>query len=294
MMHINRKPKNQNSETLSLKPIAIGGFLIVVVVIFYFSKTFIVDKNKQEALVETNQKKSENISVPMILPEDLQLLIYRKNHQLIDIRSATEFEIRHIENSKNMPLQSLKDRANILDKNIPVIIIDQVETREGKEAVQYLNKIGFSVKYLVGGINNFSEKGYSVISYGDPNSILDIAKVNPISPKEAQEKFIDEFGSIKFLDVRPRIQFEKYHIEGAINIPLEELEQRKSDIPISKMIVVDEDTVRSFQASVRLSDMNFIGVYCLTSSLEEFKNLIKGEGNASDSEKNENPEADKN
>ncbi len=267
--------KEKANESLSLKPIAIGALLIIMVIGIYFSKNFLFTKNEEDAVNEIVQEKSEKITVPMILSEDLQKLVYKDTHQIIDIRSTEEFKYSHIENSKNIPITKLKEQASKLDKNIPVIIIDQIETTQGKEATQYLEELGFSSRYLIGGITNFSKEGFSIISFGDPNLTTDIVKVNPISSEEANQKAINESRLIKFLDVRSRKNYEKNHIQGSTNIPLEELEQKKNDIPVGKIIIVDEEPIRSFQSAVRLHDMNFIGVYYLESSLSKFKKYIE-------------------
>jgi rhodanese-related sulfurtransferase len=267
--------KRNSNKNLSLKPIAIGALLIIVVVGIYFSKNFLFTKDKEKIIDEVIQEKSEKITVPMILSEDLQKLVYKDTHQIIDIRSAEEFEYSHVESSKNIPIAKLKEQANKLDKNIPIIIIDQIETTQGKEATQYLEELGFSSRYLIGGITSFSKEGFSIISFGDPNLTTDIIKVNPISSEEANQKAINEPRLIKFLDVRSRKDFERNHIQNATNIPLEELEKNKRDIPVGKIIIVDEEPIRSFRSAVRLHDMNFIKVYYLESSLSEFKKYIE-------------------
>ena len=285
---MNHPQKYQPEEKLTLKPVIIGIILVVIVVGIYFGKNFLLNKKDATNTSElsTENKNSENLSVPMILPEDLNKLIYKRDQQIIDIRSSDDFKISHIENSQNFPIDTIKERINELDKDIPIIVIDESETKSGKEATGYLNKSGFSAKYLVGGIADFIGQGYPVISFGDPNSYTDIAKVDPISPQEIMDDIITS-KSIKFLDVRKKQDFEnKYHIENSVNIPLEEIESRKKEVPLSRIIVVDEDPIRSFQAAVRLNDMNFLGVYCLKTSLSEFKNYVE---NSSSSESETSP-----
>lgn len=264
-------------EDLSLKPIGIGFVLIIVVIIIFFSKNFLFKKEKSQKVIpeEISSEKPKDISVPMILPEDLRKVVAKDKSQLIDIREKAEFDFSHIENSKNIPLHSLKKETNSLEKNTPIIIIDRIETAEGKEITQYLNELGFSAKYLVGGIVNFSESGYSVISYGNPDSVIDIAKVNPISPEEMLNKVTNESNLLNIIDVRSQGKFKEHNLQGTINIPLEELEKRKKDIPAGKLIIIDEDPIRSFQGAVRLHDMNFIGVYCLKTNLSEFEKKIE-------------------
>jgi rhodanese-related sulfurtransferase len=77
------------------------------------------------------------------------------------------------------------------------------------------------------------------------------------------------------LDVRKKEDFSKKHIEGSINLPLELLEKNKQEIPLGKIVIIDENPVRSFQAAVRLYDMNMAGNYCLQESLSILEKITK-------------------
>jgi len=53
---------------------------------------------------------------------------------------------------------------------------------------------------------------------------------------------------------------------------LEELEKRKNDVPVGgNLVVVDQNPIRSFQAAVRLYDMNILGVLCLNEDLNNLR-----------------------
>jgi rhodanese-related sulfurtransferase len=70
-------------------------------------------------------------------------------------------------------------------------------------------------------------------------------------------------GEITLLDVRPTEEFAHSHLEGAINITLEELEERLGDFPKSKMIVAycrGTYCVLSYEAVQRLREKGFKAV----------------------------------
>ncbi len=70
-------------------------------------------------------------------------------------------------------------------------------------------------------------------------------------------------GEITLLDVRPTEEFAHSHLEGAINITLEELEERLGDFPKSKMIVAycrGTYCVLSYEAVKRLREKGFKAV----------------------------------
>ena len=58
-----------------------------------------------------------------------------------------------------------------------------------------------------------------------------------ISP-EAAKSILDTDHSAVFVDVRPKTDYDKEHIPGAISIPSEELQDRYSEIPTAAQIIV--------------------------------------------------------
>jgi hypothetical protein len=57
----------------------------------------------------------------------------------------------------------------------------------------------------------------------------------------------------------------------------EELEKRKSEIPSGKILIIDENPIRSFKASVRLTDMNILTNYYLTNPYSELKSAVENQ-----------------
>ena len=67
-------------------------------------------------------------------------------------------------------------------------------------------------------------------------------------------------GEITLLDVRPKEEYAHSHLEGAINITLEELEERLGDLPKSKMIVAycrGSYCILSYEAVKRLRERGY-------------------------------------
>lgn len=52
------------------------------------------------------------------------------------------------------------------------------------------------------------------------------------------EDMLNRGGDFTLLDVRPREEFSEGHLEGAVNIPFEELEERWYELPRERMVVV--------------------------------------------------------
>ncbi len=67
-------------------------------------------------------------------------------------------------------------------------------------------------------------------------------------------------GEITLLDVRPPEEYAHSHLEGAINITLDELEERLADLPKSKMVVAycrGSYCILSFEAVKRLREKGY-------------------------------------
>lgn len=87
---------------------------------------------------------------------------HRAQVQLIDVRSATEFdgELGHIEGARLLPLDELRARAGELKDDLPIVAVCQSGARSAM-ATAILKKAGLSkVANLAGGMIRWREAGY--------------------------------------------------------------------------------------------------------------------------------------
>ncbi|MCK5080620.1 MAG: hypothetical protein KAQ63_00515, partial [Candidatus Moranbacteria bacterium] len=249
--------------------------LIAVIAIFFVTKN--KSQNKKSVLeIEEQKLEQATFDVTFINPKETYAAIQKKEYLIVDIRNPENFSENHIESSINIPLQKLLDSENRLNKDQTIIIVETQETQDGKKITSQLQDKGYKLNYLKGGLYNYIGIGYALVSYGDVNSAHDRAKVSLVdltelgSRLQAGERFI-------YLDVRSKSAFDKDHFANAINVPLENLEKNKGDVPTGKLLIIDEDPARSFQAAVRLNDMNFLTVYYLTNKYSEFKEAVQNQ-----------------
>ncbi len=262
-------------------PILVAFIATIILLFLMIVVFFAIKKNsaRNESILETEEQKiedTEKYNVTFIDPKGVFDAIRKNNFLIIDIRSSFEFEELHIESSINLPIENLDTNNQNLDKNKTLLIVEKEETNQGKKIVDLLKKSGFKANYLRGGLIEYLNQGYVLISYGDVTSTEDRAKVNPVDLETLGKRLIDGERFV-YLDVRNEKDFEKDYFKNAINIPLEKLEQDKKNIPTGKILIIDENPSRSFQASVRLNDMNILGTYYLINSYSEFKEAIKNE-----------------
>lgn len=267
------KPQPPSSNALFIKPFIIGLVLIGLIIAAFMYKNNLKQKESEDirAKIEQESKKEQDVEVDFASSNETYKAIDSNTFQLVDIRQPTEYDLKHIESSINIPLSTINQDIHLINQRKIVIIIDRKDSSEGRIFTNHLKNEGLKVKYLEGGIIKYAQDGYALISKGSPASSQDLVKVTSLSAEQIKEKIISG-ELIAFIDTRTQAIYEEGHIFSAINIPLEELERRKRDLPRRKIVVYDDDPLRSFRAAVRLFDMSVFGVY---NSLDNYQTLKK-------------------
>ena len=95
----------------------------------------------------------------------------------------------------------------------------------------------------------------------EENENITIAEVKPISPEEVYE-IIQNEEDYFIVDVRTREEYDSGHIEGALLLPIQELEDRLTELPVDKPIIVYcQSGDRSSTAANILVENGFKQVY---------------------------------
>ncbi|WP_096186347.1 rhodanese-like domain-containing protein [Evansella halocellulosilytica] len=93
--------------------------------------------------------------VKQIDTNELKELLKNKDPQFVDVRTQGEFSRYHIQGFKNIPLQQLSKKANMLNKNHEVVVICQSGVRS-KKASKVLKKMGFKkIINVKGGVSTW-------------------------------------------------------------------------------------------------------------------------------------------
>ena len=84
------------------------------------------------------------------------LINEKESLELIDVRPSSDFQIQHIEGSKNIPFAQLAHRVNEIETSKKVVIVCKIGFLS-KQAILELDKIGFKTKAysLSGGITSW-------------------------------------------------------------------------------------------------------------------------------------------
>lgn len=269
---------NENTNThkkVYFNPIVIGVVLIALILSYFLWQTF--DEKRQ--LKNLDKKMTEEriaageINVETVSAEEVYQWIGNKHIQLIDIRSSSDYKIKHIESSINIPLETLtKSLANI-DTTKKNIIIDKENSREGQILTEHLQNQGLIARYLDGGILRYARQNYPLVNTGNPKNITDQMKVSLITADQIRDMLVE--GRIfSFVDTRHGGVFNADHINGSKNIPLEMIEGSKNALPSRTILLYDADPTRSFQAGVKLYDMGISNVYSCSDNYTILKKVL--------------------
>ena len=253
--------------------ISIGCALILLVFLITFFRWDNQNKN-EEPIISSGEEiyQYKKISFQEIQKKISPLVSEDEKVLIIDIREKENYQTEHIIDSKNVPLKKLSG-ADLNAENYNLIIIagHGIE-EENIEAAKILEQKGISnVAIFPGGFFAWKKNGGQTVSQGDPDSFTDQAKISSLSPENLKALLIENYDAY-ILDIRSQQSFSQGHIPQAVNIPLDSLESRRSEIPLTKEIVVYGSTnLQGFKAGVRLYDMNFFGAWVLDGGFLEWK-----------------------
>jgi len=94
---------------------------------------------------------------------------------------------------------------------------------------------GEDVTQLLGALRRTSERHLAEVDRIVAGYFNERDSLEPISRRELLAR--SEAGLVTVIDVRPEYEFEAGHIPGALNLPLDELEERLRDLPENQEII---------------------------------------------------------
>ena len=257
------------------RAIILGGMLVLLVGVYFIGRSIWFFYNqKNEALKKSELQETKD--VPLISPVTLREKIRNEEpFTLIDIRSREAYNIEHIPQAFSVPGGNLSSFTP-KDESVNVVIIYSEEDKATLAvAKETLRKKKFPYFFLEGGFENWKSGSNQTLSSGDPTSFIDQSKVTFISAAELKTLLENSDAHVFLLDVQSESNFQKKHIRGAKNIPLEELEERAKEIPAGREVVVyGSNELASFQGGVRLFDLNVFA----TKTLDGNANLTTASG----------------
>jgi hydroxyacylglutathione hydrolase len=180
----------------------------------YFPKNVIMNIKGYESIDDVIHRGTTAVTVT-----DVDKLIHEADVLVLDTRKPEEFRKGFIPGSWNIGLDgSFAVWAGTLIKDIRQKILLIVEPGRENEAVTRLARVGYDhcLGYLDGGFAAWQKKGFEV------------DRIPYVTAKELST--IQEGRSVNILDVRKKSEFESEHIIGALNAPLDYIDESSKAI----------------------------------------------------------------
>lgn len=254
--------------------ILIAGFVLIIFVIIFtiFRNTLFLNSSKNKFQDNSQNNKIEIApSYATISANDLNKKIIgigkKENIALLDIRPFESYINEHIIDAINITIDEFPVGSKINKQSLIVIISKDGTDENISIAIEKLKKENCqNIIVLAGGMTAWDQLVGSAVSYGDPKSFIDQSKVSYLDPASLNDALSQKV-PVFIVDVRSGDEFAKNHIDGAKNIPMEELEKRRSEITEKRVVVVGANELQEFQASVQMHDMLTITPFVMRTAM---------------------------
>lgn len=156
----------------------------------------------------------------LLNPSDFEVIANEEGAVMLDTRSPNDFAKRHIPNSINIGLEGgFAPWVGEMIPDVSTAIILICDDGKEEEAITRLSRIGHDniLGYLKGGIEAWTKDGRATETQ------------ERVSAHELQN--IMGKGEIKLFDIRKKSEYDSEHVEGAINIPLNEINAHLAELP---------------------------------------------------------------
>ncbi|MFM2225413.1 MAG: hypothetical protein RJA07_1615 [Bacteroidota bacterium] len=178
----------------------------------YFFKDASINKNGYESFETVLEKEMKDLSAEQVAE------YIRKGAVVLDVRSNNDFANAHIKGSINIALNGTFAiyTGSIISLTQPIVLV--CDMAKEREPLTRLARVGF--ENVVG---YWDDDVHFLISHG-----IEISKIKTIAVDELNEVLSNE--EIVVLDVRLKNEFDVQHLKNAINIPLNELQDRIAEL----------------------------------------------------------------
>jgi glyoxylase-like metal-dependent hydrolase (beta-lactamase superfamily II)/rhodanese-related sulfurtransferase len=179
----------------------------------YFPQNVMMNINGYESL-DTILKKGDT----PLSPKEFEAIANQTEALILDVRNEAEFVKEHIPSSIFIGLHGQFAPwvgALIRDTKQPILLV----TPEGLEVetITRLSRVGFdnTLGYLKGGLNAWKSAGFETDT------------IESISP----EVFASKYENATVVDARKPSEYNAEHVESAVNIPLDYVNEQLAEIP---------------------------------------------------------------
>ncbi len=187
----------------------------------YFPKNVLLNINGYDSLDNVIQNGLRGLD-----PVAFEMVATTVKALILDTREASEFAKGFIPNSINIGINgNLATWAGEMISDIKQEILLVTDPGKEEESMVRLSRVGYdkTIGYLEGGFEAWKK------------SSNEIDSIERISADDFQEKFYDH---APILDIRKKSEFVSEHVVGAINIPLNQINEYLSEFPRQQNFVL--------------------------------------------------------
>ena len=188
----------------------------------YFPQNVLLNIKGYESLDTVRERGEKPLS-----PNAFEVVANETNALMLDTRKPEDFAKGHIPNSISIGLDG--NFAQWVGEMIPdvqqeILLITYPDKEE--EAITRLSRVGYdhTIGFLDGGFESWQKARKQV------------ERIKRITANQFEKAYFGE-GPLAF-DIRKKSEFDSEHVIGAINVPLNELNQHLSQFPIDKPFVL--------------------------------------------------------
>ncbi|EKE19840.1 MAG: hypothetical protein ACD_8C00098G0004 [uncultured bacterium] len=257
--------------------IIIAGFVLIILVIIFTlfrGKIFSESNDSRNSIMptskESNLPKYETLSATEL---NKKITLQKEPVVLLDVRPFDLYIAEHILDAINISLDEFPVGSRIDSHSAIIVIGSDNEDENINEAVEELKKEKFeNIRVLAGGMESWKQLVGATVTYGDPKSFVDQSKVSYLDATELNDAIRKDV-PVYVIDVRNAGEFAQGHIVGAINIPMNDLEKRRSEIKEKRIVVVGINELQEFQASVQIYDMLLASPFVMRGAMPKWEEL---------------------
>ncbi|MBN1453793.1 MAG: rhodanese-like domain-containing protein [Anaerolineales bacterium] len=133
------------------RPVVQIGILAVVAVIIFLIASL------------GGEQSSSASELPAFVSVDEAYQMYQDGTFVLDVRTPEEWNEYHAPNTTLIPLEELASRVNELPKDRPILVVCRSGNRS-QAGRDILLQAGFDATSMNGGLNEWRDKGYAVVS----------------------------------------------------------------------------------------------------------------------------------
>ncbi|MBO1924793.1 metalloregulator ArsR/SmtB family transcription factor [Thiomicrorhabdus sp. 6S3-12] len=148
---------------------------------------------------------------------------------ILDILAQAPTQVETLSQKLNLSLANVSKHLQHLKQS--GLVVCEIQ---GKQRIYRLSEP--SIVTLVQTMRHIAENQMAEVSTILNEKLQPRAPLTPFNPKEIKKALQTE--SITLLDVRPEDEYQAGHIDGAINIPIEELSEQIKDLSRDKPVIV--------------------------------------------------------